>query len=82
MLLYLQKKRDEYKSKRNYIGKFNDKRLDKRANLLSASFYHGRASSIHGVTFQKRNKKELTVSYRMKKVEERAWLWMPPLKPH
>ena len=41
----------------NYIGKFKDKRLDKRANLLSGSLYLGRTSSMHTVTLTEAEQK-------------------------
>lgn len=41
----------------NYIGKFGDKRLDKRANLLSSMFYFGGSSSIHGITTREAEQK-------------------------
>ena len=33
-----------------YMGKFNDKRLDKRALKLSALLFAGRSSSIHEIS--------------------------------
>lgn len=36
--------------KENYTDKFGDKRLDKRANHLSALLYFIRTSSIHEMT--------------------------------
>lgn len=56
----------------NYMGKFKDKRLDKRANLLSASFYHGRTSSIHGVTFSEAEQKGAYRFLSNEKVEEQT----------
>ncbi|MCW3111014.1 MAG: Transposase for transposon Tn5, partial [Segetibacter sp.] len=55
----------------NYIGKFKDKRLDKRANQLSASLYFGQSSSIHRVT---KTEAEQKAAYRFlanEKVEEK-----------
>ncbi|HYK55768.1 MAG TPA: IS4 family transposase [Flavisolibacter sp.] len=54
----------------NYIGKFGDKRLDKRAMLLSSLLYFGRSSSIHELTD---TEAELKGAYRFlsnEKVEE------------
>lgn len=56
----------------NYIGKFKDKRLDKRANLLSAAFYHGRTSSIHGVTFSEAEQKGAYRFLSNEKVQEQT----------
>jgi Transposase DNA-binding/Transposase DDE domain len=56
--------------KENYIGKFKDKRLDKRANLLSGSLYFGRTSSIHGVTFSEAEQKGAYRFLANEKVEE------------
>src|SRR5437879_2047441 len=44
-----------------YIGKFTDKRLDKRALKLSALLYAGRSSSIHEIS---PNEAELKGAYR------------------
>ena len=55
----------------NYMGKFKDKRLDKRANQLSASLYFGQSSSIHRVT---KTEAEQKAAYRFlsnEKVEEK-----------
>lgn len=41
----------------NYIGKFKDKRLDKRANKLSALLYFSRTSSIHAATLTEADQK-------------------------
>lgn len=56
----------------NYIGKFKDKRLDKRANLLSSSLYFGRTSSIHGVTLTEAEQKGAYRFLSNKKVEEQT----------
>lgn len=56
--------------KENYIGKFKDKRLDKRANLLSGSLYFGRTSSIHGITFSEAEQKGAYRFLANEKVEE------------
>jgi hypothetical protein len=53
------------------MGKFKDKRLDKRANQLSASLYFGQSSSIHRVT---KTEAEQKAAYRFlsnEKVEEK-----------
>jgi len=55
--IFVKKEVMSISQRENYIDKFKDKRLDKRANLLSASFYHGRTSSIHGVTFSEAEQK-------------------------
>ena len=41
----------------NYIGKFGDKRLDKRANLVSSMLYFGGSSSIHGISVKEAEQK-------------------------
>lgn len=56
--------------KENYLGKFGDKRLDKRANQLSALLYFSRTSSIHEMAY---NEAEQKGAYRFlsnDKVEE------------
>lgn len=56
--------------KENYTNKFGDKRLDKRANQLSALLYFSRTSSIHEMTD---TEAELKGTYRFlanEKVEE------------
>jgi len=56
--------------KENYTGKFGDKRLDKRANQLSALLYFSRTSSIHEMAY---NEAEQKGAYRFlsnDKVEE------------
>ncbi len=54
----------------NYIGKFKDKRLDKRANFLSASLYFGRTSSIHSITLTEAEQKGAYRFLSNEKVEE------------
>ena len=41
----------------NYIGKFEDKRLDKRAHSFSSLLYFGGCSSIHGITMRESEQK-------------------------
>jgi hypothetical protein len=50
-----------------YMGKFNDKRLDKRASRLSALLVAGRSSSIHAITSQESEQK---AAYRFLKNEK------------
>jgi len=57
--------------KENYTGKFGNKRLDKRANQLSALLYFSRTSSIHEMAY---NEAEQKGAYRFlsnEKVEEK-----------
>lgn len=56
----------------NYIGKFKDKRLDKRANKLSALLYFSRTSSIHGSTLTEAEQKGAYRFLSNKKVEEQV----------
>ncbi len=49
----------------NYIGKFKDKRLDKRASLLSGALYFGRTSSIPSTTLTEADQKAATVFWQM-----------------
>lgn len=60
----------EISQRENYIGKFKDKRLDKRASLLSAALYFGRTSSIHGITFTEAEQKAAYRFLANDKVEE------------
>jgi hypothetical protein len=50
-----------------YMGKFKDKRLDKRASRLSALLVAGRSSSIHAITS---NESEQKAAYRFLKNEK------------
>jgi hypothetical protein len=50
-----------------YMGKFKDKRLDKRASKLSALLVAGRSSSIHAITS---NESEQRAAYRFLKNEK------------
>lgn len=50
-----------------YMGKFKDKRLDKRASRLSALLVAGRSSSIHAIT---PNESEQKAAYRFLKNEK------------
>lgn len=50
-----------------YMGKFKDKRLDKRASKLSALLVAGRSSSIHAITS---NESEQKAAYRFLKNEK------------
>lgn len=55
-----------------YMGKFKDKRLDKRASKLSALLVAGRSSSIHAITS---NESEQKAAYRFlnnEKTDERT----------
>jgi hypothetical protein len=55
----------------NYMGKFGDKRLDKRASLLSSLIYFGRTSSIHNLTMTEAEQKGAYRFLSNKKVEEK-----------
>ena len=54
----------------NYIGRFKDKRLDKRANKLSALLYFSQTSSIHGATLTEAEQKGAYRFLSNPKVEE------------
>jgi len=56
----------------NYIGKFEDKRLDKRADKLSALLYFGRNSSIHGISMTEAEQKAAYRFLANEKVEEKT----------
>jgi IS4 transposase len=62
----------EFSQRENYIGKFKDKRLDKRANKLSALLYFSRTSSIHGATLTEAEQKGAYRFLSNAKVEEQA----------
>lgn len=62
----------EFSQRENYIGKFKDKRLDKRANKLSALLYFSRTSSIHGATVTEAEQKGAYRFLSNAKVEEQA----------
>ena len=56
----------------NYIGKFKDKRLDKRASKLAALLYFGRSSSIHEVTSTEAEERGAYRFLSNEKVEEKV----------
>ena len=56
----------------NYVGKFKDKRLDKRANSLASSLYFGRTSSIHNITLGEAEQKAAYRFLSNKRVEEQT----------
>jgi len=60
----------DFSQRENYIGKFKDKRLDKRANKLSALLYFSRTSSIHGATLTEAEQKGAYRFLSNEKVEE------------
>lgn len=55
----------------NYMGKFVDKRLDKRASKLSALLYFGRSSSVHEITMTEAEQKAAYRFLSNEKVEEK-----------
>ncbi len=55
----------------NYMGKFNDKRLDKRAAQLSSILYFGRSSSVHEITMTEAEQKAAYRFLSNEKVEEK-----------
>jgi hypothetical protein len=57
MSLFLRKKLMSISHRENYMGKFKDKRLDKRAHILSALLYFGRTSSIHNISMTEAEQK-------------------------
>jgi hypothetical protein len=57
--------------KENYLGKFIDKRLDKRASKLSALLYFGRSSSVHEITMTEAEQKATYRFLSNEKVEEK-----------
>lgn len=62
----------EISQREDYTGKFNDKRLDRRAMQLSSMLYFGRSSSIHEMAV---NEAEQKAAYRFlsnPKVEEQT----------
>jgi hypothetical protein len=54
----------------NYFGKFNDKRLDKRAHQLSSLLYFGGSSSIHRIALKESEQKGIYRFLSNKKVSE------------
>lgn len=62
----------DFSQRENYVGKFKDKRLDKRANKLSALLYFSRTSSIHGATLTEAEQKGAYRFLSNEKVEEHA----------
>src|SRR2546423_696005 len=54
----------------NYIGKFGDKRLDKRAIALTSLLCFGQSSSIHGITQKEAEQKAAYRFLANEKVEE------------
>lgn len=61
-----------FSQRENYIGKFKDKRLDKRANKLSALLYFSQTSSIHGATLTEAEQKGAYRFLSNAKVEEQS----------
>jgi hypothetical protein len=62
--------KNDISQRENYIGKFGDKRLDKRAMSLTALLHFSQSSSIHGIT---QTEAEQKAAYRFlanEKVEE------------
>lgn len=55
----------------NYMGKFKDKRLDKRAAQLSSLLYFGRSSSVHEITMTEAEQKAAYRFLSNEKVEEK-----------
>jgi len=55
----------------NYMGKFGDKRLDRRGSKLSALLYFGRSSSVHEVTSTEAEQKGAYRFLSNEKVEEK-----------
>jgi Transposase DNA-binding/Transposase DDE domain len=62
----------DFSQRENYIGKFKDKRLDKRANKLSSLLYFSRTSSIHEATLTEAEQKGAYRFLSNEKVEEQA----------
>ena len=61
---------DEISQRENYNGKFGDKRLDKRAALISSLLYFNQSSSVHGITPREAEQKAAYRFFANEKVEE------------
>ena len=61
---------DEISQRENYYGKFGDKRLDKRAALISSLLYFNQSSSVHGITPREAEQKAAYRFFANEKVEE------------
>jgi hypothetical protein len=61
----------EVSHRENYIGKFGDPRLDKRASQISSMLYFNQSSSIHGSTQSEAEQKGAYRFFANKRVEEK-----------
>src|ERR1035438_1129048 len=61
---------DSVSQRESYIGKFRDKRLDKRADQISSMLYFNQSSSIHGSTHREAEQKGAYRFFANKDVKE------------
>src|ERR1022692_426333 len=61
---------DTISQRESYIGRFGDKRLDKRAEQVSSLLYFNQSSSIHGSTHSEAEQKGAYRFFANKQVKE------------